>query len=61
MCVDSKYVCLIGDDFVKLSDSHAFWAVVYDLVVAPLVKGHLATLAGKALKAKGIHLEVKKE
>ena len=40
--------------FLKHSDSHAFWAVVYDLVVAPLVKGHLAALAGKALTI-GIH------
>ena len=51
----------MGDDFFKLSDSHAFWAVVYDLVVAPLVKGHLATLAGKALTTIGIQLVVNKE
>ena len=30
-------------------DSHAFWAVVDDLVVTPLVDGHLASFARKSL------------
>ena len=30
-------------------DSHAFWAVVDDLVVTPLVDGHLAPFARKSL------------
>ena len=48
--LDLKYM----STFKKFSDSHAFWAVVYDLVVAPLVQGHLAALAGKTL-TNGIH------
>ena len=32
-----------------LSDSHALWAVIDDLVVAPLVEGHLAALTGETL------------
>ena len=30
-------------------DSHAFWAVVDDLVVTPLVDGHLAPFTRKSL------------
>ena len=51
--VDSEYIHIISR-LLKLYDSHAFWAVVYDLVVAPLVQGHLAALAGKTL-TNGIH------
>ena len=34
---------------MRVGDSHAFWAVVDDLVVTPLVDGHLAPFARKSL------------
>ena len=35
--------------FMLFGDSHAFWAVVDDLVVTPLVDSHLAPFARKSL------------
>ena len=34
---------------MRVGDSHAFWAVVDDLVVTPLVDGHLTPFARKSL------------
>ena len=40
--------------FMLFGDSHAFWAVVDDLVVTPLVDCHLAPFARKSLDKESV-------
>ena len=47
--VDHKFIIYLCWLVLMLSDSHALWAAIDDLVVAPLVEGHLAALTGETL------------